>query len=40
MQLYTVGVSDEFSELPNTAEHDQTLVNQGDEFPAFCHTAT
>ena len=33
-QLYTSGVSDEFSELPTTPEHDQTLVNQSNEFPA------
>ena len=34
IQLYTSGVSGEFSELPTTFEHDQTLENQSDEFPA------
>ena len=32
--LYTSGVLDEFSELPTTPEHYQTVVNQGDEFAA------
>ena len=27
-------LNDEFSELPSTLEHDQTLLNQSDEFPA------
>ena len=33
MQLHTSEVSDEFSELPTTPQHDQTLVNQSDYFP-------
>ena len=30
--MHTLGVSDEFSELPSTPEHDHLLVNQSDNF--------
>ena len=34
IQLCISGVSNEFSALPTNPEHDQTLVNQSDEFLA------
>ena len=34
MQLHTSVESDEYSELPTTPEHDQTLLNKCYEFPA------
>ena len=34
IELHTSGVSDEFRELTITPEHDQTLVNQSNVFPA------
>ena len=33
VHLHTSGVLDEFSELPTTPEHDETLLNQSNELP-------
>ena len=32
--LHTLEVPNKYSELPTTPDHDQTSVNQSDEFPA------
>ena len=37
--MHTSGVSDKFSELPSTSEHDQTM-NQSDQFPVLPQAIT